>query len=83
MITGGEDNMLKVWDYEADRTAPYYFQSFIGHTYPPKNVMFNSVNNNVVISAGENDGLYFWTFSGDTSTKFVHGVEESNVSISK
>lgn len=25
MITGGEDNMLKVWDYEADKATPYFF----------------------------------------------------------
>jgi WD40 repeat protein len=25
MITGGEDNMLKVWDYEADKASPFYF----------------------------------------------------------
>ena len=25
MITGGEDNMLKIWDYEAQKTIPYNF----------------------------------------------------------
>ena len=25
MITGGEDNMIKVWDYEANKTIPYFF----------------------------------------------------------
>lgn len=25
MLTGGEDNMLKVWDYEANKTVPYFF----------------------------------------------------------
>lgn len=25
MLTGGEDNMIKIWDYEAQKTAPYYF----------------------------------------------------------
>jgi WD40 repeat protein len=25
MLTGGEDNMLKVWDYEASKTIPYFF----------------------------------------------------------
>jgi WD40 repeat protein len=24
-LTGGEDSMLKVWDYEAQKTLPYYF----------------------------------------------------------
>jgi WD40 repeat protein len=25
MLTGGEDCMVKVWDYEAQKTAPFYF----------------------------------------------------------
>ena len=25
MLTGGEDNMIKVWDYEANKTIPYFF----------------------------------------------------------
>lgn len=34
--------------------------------------MFNPNDNSVVISAGEKDGLYFWSFYGDTSSKFAH-----------
>jgi len=34
MLTGGEDSMVKIWDYEVSKTVPYFFQSFIGHTYP-------------------------------------------------
>lgn len=25
MLTGGDDRMIKVWDYEALKTTPYYF----------------------------------------------------------
>jgi WD40 repeat protein len=25
MLTGGEDNLLKIWDYDAQKTVPYYF----------------------------------------------------------
>lgn len=71
-ITGGEDSMIRVWDYEAQKTIPYYFQSFIGHTYPVRNLIFNPTDNSVIISAGEKDGIYFWSFYGDTETKFVH-----------
>jgi WD40 repeat protein len=24
-LTGGEDNLIKIWDYEAQKTHPYYF----------------------------------------------------------
>lgn len=33
LLTGGEDSMVKMWDYEAQKTTPFNFQSFIGHTY--------------------------------------------------
>ena len=45
LLTGGEDNMVKIWDYEAQKTVPYYFQSFIGHTYPITSIIFNPKNN--------------------------------------
>jgi WD40 repeat protein len=45
MLTGGEDSMVKIWDYEAQKTVPYYFQSFIGHTYPLSSIIFNPRNN--------------------------------------
>ena len=72
MLTGGEDNMIKVKNNEATKNSPYFFQSFIGHTYPPRSLMFNPANNGVVISAGEKDGIYFWSFYGDIQSKFVH-----------
>ena len=25
MLTGGEDNLLKMWDYDAQKSAPYFF----------------------------------------------------------
>ena len=25
MLTGGQDNLLKIWDYDAQKTHPYYF----------------------------------------------------------
>mmetsp|Transcript_22941 Transcript_22941/g.22257 ORF Transcript_22941/g.22257 Transcript_22941/m.22257 type:complete len:218 (-) Transcript_22941:2310-2963(-) len=84
LLTGGEDHMIKVWDYEADKPTPFYFQTFIGHIYPPNNVIFNPVDNSIVVSAGEKDGLYFWKFYGDTQTQFVHqdqlSVTEKNAS---
>jgi len=46
MISGGEDSIIKIWDYEAQKTIPYFFQSFIGHIYPISGVMFNPRDNN-------------------------------------
>jgi len=67
--------LMKVWDYDAQKTAPYFYQSFIGHTYPVNQVMFNPLNNNVLFSSGEKDGIYIWQFHGDTQTNF-HREEE-------
>lgn len=41
MLTGGEDNLLKIWDYDAQKSVPYFFQAFIGHTYPLVDAIFN------------------------------------------
>jgi len=75
MLTGGEDNMLKVWDYEADKTLPYFYQCFIGHTGTINSLMFNKRNNQQVFSCGPKDGLYIWSFYGDTKTPFHYASE--------
>ena len=69
MLTGGEDNMLKIWDYEAQKTVPFFFQSFIGHTYPLSSIIFNPRNNNQIISVGERDGIFIWDFNGEVETE--------------
>ena len=65
LVTGGEDNMVRIWDYEAQKTVPYYFQSFIGHTYPITKMIFNPKNNGQIISIGKRDGIFVWDFNGD------------------
>lgn len=70
MLTGGQDNLLKMWDYDAQKTVPFYFQAFIGHTYPLVSTMFNPLDNRMVISAAENDGIYIWDFHGDTHSNY-------------
>ena len=37
--------------------------------------MFNPLDNGMVISAAENDGIYIWTFAGDVSTNFHPAIE--------
>jgi WD40 repeat protein len=44
-LTGGQDNMVKIWDYDAQKSHPYFFQSFIGHSYQVNDVLFNPRNN--------------------------------------
>jgi hypothetical protein len=38
--------------------------------------MFDPQDNGIVLSAGANDGIYFWSFYGDTKTQFVHQSSE-------
>ncbi len=70
MLTGGQDNLLKMWDYDAQKTVPHFFQAFIGHTYPVVSTMFNPLDNGMVISAAENDGIYIWQFHGDVHSNY-------------
>lgn len=69
-LTGGEDNLIKIWDYEAQKTHPYYFQSFIGHTYPVTAVIFNPMNNGQIITVGQQDGIFIWEFNGEIEQDF-------------
>ena len=78
MLTGGEDNLLKMWDYDAQKTVPHFFQAFIGHTYPLVSTMFNPLDNNMVISAAENDGIYIWQFHGDTHTNYHPQIDQDD-----
>ena len=65
-----------MWDYDAQKTVPHFFQAFIGHTYPLVSTMFNPLDNNMVISAAENDGIYIWQFHGDTHTNFYPQIDQ-------
>ena len=79
MLTGGQDNLLKMWDYDAQKTVPFFFQAFIGHTYPLVSTMFNPLDNGMVISAAENDGIYIWDFHGDTHSNYHPQVDENEM----
>ena len=64
LITGGEDSLLKVWDYEFELKGQGSSQIFVGHT--------NSINSTVIlqekqliVSAGGTEGLYFWKYYGN------------------
>ena len=69
-LTGGEDNLIKVWDFEAQKTTPYFYQAYIGHTYAVSQVMFDPRNNNRIFSMSH-DGLFVWDFRGDCQTQYL------------
>jgi WD40 repeat protein len=70
MLTGGDDNLIKLWDYDAQKNVPAYYQAFIGHTFPLVKTLFNPHDNGMVITTAENDGIYIWQFHGDTKSNF-------------
>ena len=70
--------MLKIWDYQAQKAAPYFFKSYIGHTHPVKAAIFNPLNNKQIFSIGSQDGIYIWDFNGDTQTNFHPQPEETS-----
>lgn len=61
--------MLRLWDNSTEEmtSSPYYFQSFIGHSYEIEQVFFNPQDNTQCISVGGKDGIFLWKFHGDTS----------------
>lgn len=69
-MTGGDDTLVKAWDYDATRPVPYYYQAFIGHTYAVSQVMFNPCDQSQIITIGDQDGIYVWQFHGDTQTNY-------------
>ena len=70
MMTGGEDSLVKVWDSEAPKSVPYFYQAFIGHTYGVQNVLINPADQGQVCTTAGEDGVFVWQFSGDTTTNF-------------
>ena len=64
MISGGDDCLLKVWDYEFEKTGPKSSQIFIGHVGRINCLAFDA-NNTTIVTGGGSEGLYFWRFFGD------------------
>lgn len=76
LLTGGEDNLLKIWDYQAQKAVPYWFQSYIGHTKPIVNAFFNPLDRGQIFSTADMDGIFIWDFNGDTETNFMPASEQ-------
>ena len=79
MNTGGDDNLLKIWDYEVQKNVPFFYESFIGHINPVSRVLFNPTDNNMAFSIGDTDGIYIWAFNGDINSNFHPPLEESDI----
>ena len=79
--------MIKLWDANVNmeqgqtQASPYYFQSFIGHTFSVRKVIFNPNNNSQCISVAGKDGIYLWKFFGDISIKESEQDEQEAVEI--
>lgn len=76
LITCGDDKNVKIFDSSVDKISPYYFQSFIGHTFPVTKAFFNPSNNKQCISIGGRDGIHLWKFNGDTKNLYEALSEE-------
>jgi WD40 repeat protein len=75
-ITSGDDKNIKIFDSSIDKINPYYFQSFIGHTFAVSKAFFNPSNNKQCISIGGRDGIHLWKFNGDTKNFYEALSEE-------
>lgn len=74
--------MVKVWDYEAPKANPTFFQAYIGHIHEVNSIRYHPENNKTVISSGSKDGIYVWSFYGDVETNFAHeNVRDSEEAI--
>lgn len=75
-VTCGDDKTVKVFDADADKMSPFYFQSFIGHTFAVEKAFFNPRNSRQCISVGGRDGIHLWRFNGDVRDSVDPPAEE-------
>jgi WD40 repeat protein len=69
ILTGGEDNLMKVWEYDLHGPSMPAFQSFVGHSHKVLEMHFVQHGDDTrVISIGEGNGIYVWKFHGDAVT---------------
>lgn len=64
LFTTGRETLVKVWDYEFSIKGPGSNQTFIGHSEAVTNVCV--YNDNMIITAGGDEGIFVWSFDGDT-----------------
>ena len=65
VVTGGNDRIIKVWDYTMKPCASPQHQAFIGHSGSVSNLIFSTDNHYLISTAEGSDGLFIWSFQGD------------------
>jgi len=76
MLTAGDDKLIKLWDSNASKNDPQYFQAFIGHTFPVEKCFFKPGDNSIIYSTGPKDGIYVWEFKGDVGPHHLEREED-------
>jgi len=66
IICAGKEGVIKIYDYFMRGEVIASSQAFLGHFKFPKRVIIQKDLRNVY-SIGELNGIYKWTFYGDTS----------------
>ena len=64
LISVGQDQILKVWDYDFSLQGPGCSQIFMGHINKINNCLFLPDNKRILTVAGF-EGIYEWEFFGD------------------
>ena len=64
MISGGEEGMIKIWDFKMLYKNYTSIQQFIGHSSGIKAIACLD-QKSLLITVSENDGIFFWNFLGD------------------
>jgi WD40 repeat protein len=64
LISGGEEGMIKIWDFRMIYKNYTSVQQFIGHSSGIKSIVCID-QKSLLITVSENDGIFFWNFLGD------------------
>jgi len=77
LISAGDEGMIKIWDTKMIFKPIQSYQQFIGHASGVKAIILME-NKSLLISTGENSGIYFWNYLGDITFPENELIEEMN-----
>ena len=81
LLSSGEEGMIKIWDMKMVFKTMQSYQQFIGHATGVRGLILME-SKQLLISASERSGIYFWNFLGDTTfteSEIVQEIEKLNV----